>query len=273
MIRHMTQDRVGQVAALFDAVAPAYDQLGIPFFSPIAEHLVGLLAPRPGESVVELGCGRGALTVPLARAVGPKGSVRACDVSPAMVALAREAIADLPRADVTLMDATEPTYEPGSADVVAASLVLFFLPDPLDALRRWVRLLAPGGRIGLTTFGTQDEIWSSLDELFDPWLPPTVLDARTSGKRGPFATDESFARLMVDAGLTDVHQDTQSVTVRFEDGRAWQRWTMSVGQRMMWRFVPEDQRAGLVERADELLAERQDVRQDVRHSVARVPVS
>lgn len=269
----MTEDRVGQVAALFDAVAPTYDQLGVPFFAPIAEHLVDRLSPRAGESVVELGCGRGALTVPLARAVGPDGSVRACDVSAAMVALAREAVADLPHAEVTLMDASAPTYEPGTADVVAASLVLFFLPDPAAALRRWTGLLVPGGRIGLTTFGTQDETWSRLDEMFDPWLPPTVLDARTTGKRGPFASDDAFARLMEETGLTDVRQDTQTLTVRFEDGSAWQRWTMSVGQRMMWQFVPEDERAGLVARADELLADHHDLRQDVRHSVARVPVS
>jgi ubiquinone/menaquinone biosynthesis C-methylase UbiE len=269
----MAADPYEQVTRLFDTLAPTYDQVGVDFITPIAEHLVTLLAPQPGERVVELGCGRGAATLPLAAGVGPTGSVDASDLSGAMLEQARAATEDLPQVRLTLMNAAEPTQLPRSADVVAASLVLFFLPDPLDALRRWVRLLAPGGRIGLTTFGTQDEIWSSLDELFDPWLPPTVLDARTTGKRGPFATDESFARLMVDAGLTDVHQDTQSLTVRFEDGRAWQRWTMSVGQRMMWRVVPEDQRADMVERADELLAARQDVRQDVRHSVARAPVS
>lgn len=269
----MTEDRVGQVAALFDAVAPTYDQLGVPFFAPIAEHLVSLLSPRPGDAVIELGCGRGALTVPLARAVGADGSVRACDVSSGMAALARTAVERLPQVEVTLMNAAEPTYDPGSADVVAASLVLFFLPDPLDALRRWARLLKPGGRIGLTTFGTQDEIWSRLDELFDPWLPPTVLDARTSGKRGPFASDEALGRLAQDAGLTDVRHDAQSLTVRFEDGDAWQRWTMSVGQRMMWSFVPPDERPRLVARADELLAERRDLRQDVRHTTAVGPVS
>ncbi|MCW2825984.1 MAG: type 11 methyltransferase [Aeromicrobium sp.] len=93
----MTQDRIAQVAGRFDAVAPTYDQVGVDFFGPIARHLVGPLDPHPGEQVIELGCGRGALTLPLAEVVGTDGSVRACDISPAMVALTDELTADLPQ--------------------------------------------------------------------------------------------------------------------------------------------------------------------------------
>lgn len=264
-------DRIARVAGLFDAVAPTYDQVGVDFFQPIAHHLVGLLDPRPGESVVELGCGRGALTLPLAEAVGTDGSVRACDISPAMVDLTSGLTADLRQVNVSLMNAAEPTYEPRSVDVVAASLVLFFLPDPPEALRRWVDLLVPGGRIGLTTFGAQDEVWSGLDELFDPYLPPDVLDARTTGKRGPFASDTAFEQLLTDSGAADVRSVTQPVTISLADSAAWQRWSMSVGQRMMWTFVPDDDLPGLLARADALLDGVPSLRQDVRHTLGRTP--
>ena len=75
-----------RVADVFDALAPTYDQTGMPFFRPVGARLVELVAPRPGERALDIGCGRGAVTVPLAGAVGADGSVLAVDVSPNMVA-------------------------------------------------------------------------------------------------------------------------------------------------------------------------------------------
>ena len=78
-------DPVARVRATFDAVADDYDQSGVPFFVPTAQGLVDALAPLPGERALDLGCGRGAVTSLLARAVLPTGSVDAVDLSPAMV--------------------------------------------------------------------------------------------------------------------------------------------------------------------------------------------
>ncbi|MCW2750370.1 MAG: putative dependent methyltransferase, partial [Aeromicrobium sp.] len=104
----MPTDQVQQVAKLFDALAPTYDQVGVDLFAPIAQRLIELLAPQPGEHAVDLGCGRGAVTVPLAEAVGPGGTVVAGDVSSAMVEATREATTHLPQAEVDLIDAAEP---------------------------------------------------------------------------------------------------------------------------------------------------------------------
>ncbi len=51
--------------------------------------------------------------------------------------------------DVRQGDASTPPFEPGSADVVLARHVLWALPDPADALRRWATLLRPRGRLVL----------------------------------------------------------------------------------------------------------------------------
>jgi ubiquinone/menaquinone biosynthesis C-methylase UbiE len=61
---------------LFDAVSDSYDQVGVDFFQPIAEGLVARLDPQPGERALDLGCGRGAALLPIARAVGPGGRRR-----------------------------------------------------------------------------------------------------------------------------------------------------------------------------------------------------
>ena len=78
------------VAALFDTVADDYDQTGIDFFEPIAAGLVAALDPQPGEPCVDLGCGRGAVTLGLAERGAARGarswastSAAACSRTPA----------------------------------------------------------------------------------------------------------------------------------------------------------------------------------------------
>src|SRR4051794_37473615 len=127
------------VAQVFDSLADSYDQSGVEFFGPVAERLVALLAPQTGERALDLGCGRGAVTVPLEQAVGSSGAVPAVDISAAMVAATRELVgaAGLDHVTVVEADAADPALEPAGHDVVGSSLVLFFLPEPLAALTRW----------------------------------------------------------------------------------------------------------------------------------------
>ena len=194
-------DPVARVRATFEAVADDYDQSGVPFFVPTAEGLVEALGPRPGERVLDIGCGRGAATSLLARAVLPTGAVDAIDLSPAMVEHTRALLAaqgyDV-RAEV--MDAGDPDLSPSTYDLIASSLVLFFLPDPAAALARWVSLLAPGGRIGLTTFGQEHAAWSAVNALFRPWLPPAMLDPKAVGPESPFSSDDGMEALLRAAG-------------------------------------------------------------------------
>jgi ubiquinone/menaquinone biosynthesis C-methylase UbiE len=274
-----SDDAAARVGKVFEEIAEDYDQSGVAFFGPIAEGLVGLLDLTPGERVVDVGCGRGALTLPAARAVGETGRVTAVDIAPAMVDLTRRAAADaaLPQVDTAVVTADALGLPEASADVVASSLVLFFAPDPLATLEAWLRLLVAGGRIGISTFGDPDETWQQVERLFHPYLPPALLDARTSGRSGAFASDAGVEQLFADAGAHDVLTTRRALEVHFPDAEAWRRFSMSTGQRAFWRFVPEERREPLFHEAAELLeqarADDGDVVlvQDVRYTLARRP--
>lgn len=252
------------VAAVFDSLAATYDQTGVDFFRPVGERLVSLLAPRAGETALDIGCGRGAVTVPLALAVGPDGHVDAVDLSPAMVEATRALAASraLDQVSAEVADAADlrpvlggwPRY-----DVVASSLVLFFFEHPGDVLSRWRSLVGPGGRIGLTTFSDLDEPTEEIEKAFAPWLPPDLLDARTSGTQGPFSSDAAMEELFESAGIVDVTTHVEPAVLEFPDAETWRRFSMSTGERVMWQHVPEAERDQMFQRASEILeATRED---------------
>jgi len=260
-------------AGIFDRVADTYDAVGVPWFEPIAAGLVDELAVRPGESVLDIGCGRGAALRPLALATGPGGRAVGIDLAPRMVELTARDLAGLPQVTVAVGDARSPAFAPASFDVVSASLVLFFMPDPAATLSAWASLVVPGGRLGTTTFGAQDERWRRVDELFFPYLPPALLDARTSGRSGPFASDAGMADLFVGAGLTAVRTVTRTVEAVFRDPEHLVAFTQSHGQRAMWDAVPADEHDAMRARILELAASITDaaghlaLAQEVRYTL------
>jgi SAM-dependent methyltransferase len=108
--------------------------------------LLAALPPAPAV-IADLGCGTGSLSVLLAE----EGYVvRGLDSAPAMleVAAAKAEAAGV-ALDLTLADASTPSLDDGSVDVVLCRHVLWALPDPAEAVARWVRLLRPTGRLVL----------------------------------------------------------------------------------------------------------------------------
>jgi ubiquinone/menaquinone biosynthesis C-methylase UbiE len=105
------------------------------------------LMPSSSSEVVDLGCGTGSLSVLLAEA-GHR--VRGVDSAVRMVAAASaKARAAGVEAEFVHGDAAEPPCAPASADVVLVRHVFWAMPDPAAALKAWVRLLRPAGRLVL----------------------------------------------------------------------------------------------------------------------------
>ncbi|WP_082580914.1 class I SAM-dependent methyltransferase [Phycicoccus sp. Root563] len=104
------------------------------------------LPARPAR-VADLACGTGSMTA-LAAELGHQ--VSGVDLSGEMVARARAKTAPFGSAvEVVQGDAGAPPLAEGTFDVVLARHILWTLPEPLAALRSWVRLLRPGGRLVL----------------------------------------------------------------------------------------------------------------------------
>ena len=111
-----------ETKALYDKIAHVYDLLSEHTEGSVREAGLRMLAPQPGETVLEIGFGTGHALVWLARAVGPCGKVHGIDLSEGMLAVAagllqREGMAD--RVEMRTGDAASLPYPAGSMDAVA----------------------------------------------------------------------------------------------------------------------------------------------------------
>jgi ubiquinone/menaquinone biosynthesis C-methylase UbiE len=110
--------------------------------------LLARLGLTGGETVLEIGCGTGALTAPIAEAIGEHGRLVAVDISEPMLGAARQRIAERELRNVTLLhgDAQVFGFEPAAFDLATSRMGIMFFADPVAAFRNIGGALKPGGR-------------------------------------------------------------------------------------------------------------------------------
>lgn len=110
------------------------------------DTLLDILPLTAGQSVLEVGCGSGALLADLADAVGPTGRCMGLERDPDAVAVAQGVAENRSWVSITGGD-LRTTDLGGPWDVIVARWVLSFLPDPADCITRLTKALAPGGAL------------------------------------------------------------------------------------------------------------------------------
>lgn len=125
----------------------------------VNDLLLARSAVAPGEKVLEVGCGTGAATVPLAKAVGETGEVVGIDISEPMLAGARDRIWHSGLRNITLLraDAQVHAFEPNRFDLIASRFGVMFFADPTAAFRNLRGAARPGGRLCFAC-------WAALEE-------------------------------------------------------------------------------------------------------------
>ncbi len=112
---------------------------------------------KTGMRVLEIGCGSGAYTTFVARAVGPGGKVEALDIQPAMLAQLKKKLElpenrDIKNVQTHQASAYQLPFEDGSIDLVYMITVLFEIPDRSAALAEINRVLKPAGILAVSEF-------------------------------------------------------------------------------------------------------------------------
>ncbi|MFD5796715.1 class I SAM-dependent methyltransferase [Streptomyces diastatochromogenes] len=135
------------VQEFFTARAADWDSR-FPDDGPAYAAAVANLGLRPGDRVLDAGCGTGRALTPLRAAVGPSGVVAGIDLTPAMLRAAARAGRD--RAGrLLLADVAALPLRSASMDAVFAAGLIAHLPKPSENLRELVRVVRPGGMLAL----------------------------------------------------------------------------------------------------------------------------
>jgi SAM-dependent methyltransferase len=183
----------------------------------VNDLLLARSAVAASESVLEIGCGTGAATVPFAQAVGARGRVVGVDISEPMLAGARQRIAESGLRNVTLLkaDAQVHRFEPNRFDLITSRFGVMFFADPMAAFTNILPAARPGGRLCFVCWATLQENrhWLiPLEVALRHLGPPAPSDPRAPG---PLAfSDPGYVRSILDtAGFADVTIDHETPVI------------------------------------------------------------
>ena len=207
----------------FDVSADAYHRFIGRYSEPLAAQFADLAGVRPGQRLLDVGCGPGALTAELARRAGA-AAVSAAEPSASFVAAVRDR---LPAADIRQARAEQLPFAPGTFDAALAQLVVHFMADPVLGLREMGRVTRPGGVVAACVWdhagdrGPVALFWSAARQV-DPAAPDE------SDLAGARAGD--LARLFAAAGLSGVQATELTVRAGYASFEAWwEPYTLGVG--------------------------------------------
>jgi ubiquinone/menaquinone biosynthesis C-methylase UbiE len=178
------------------------------------KRMLDELDVRPGQTVLDLGCGPGTDLGALAEAAGATGAVIGVDHDQAAVDAAAGRTAGRPTVDVRLGDVHDLPVADGSADRARTDRVLQHVADPARALGEIRRVLRPGGRLvmGEPDWGTLtvDHPDGALSQAYTRFVTEKVVNNARVGSRLP--------RLAVGAGFAV--PEVIPITNVFRDARA-----------------------------------------------------
>lgn len=198
----------------WDRAVNFYEDHWLSRLMPATECVLERAAIAPGERVLDVACGTGALAIAAAGRVGRGGMVVGTDISEKMVEAARAAARALGLANCRFerRDAEVPFDFGIEFQVGLCGLGLMYMPDPERAIAALAKQLAPGGRVAVSVWGRRDRCgWADI-------FP--IVDARVESEVCPLffriGTGDTLSRGLEAAGLTKIAIERLPLTLRYE---------------------------------------------------------
>jgi ubiquinone/menaquinone biosynthesis C-methylase UbiE len=228
----------------WNAAAPGWKKYGkdmLKWMAPVSDQLIRSTGITSGHTVLDVATGTGQPALTIARIVGPNGRVVGVDLSPEMLEVAKEEAAyqDLTNVVVfqVVKDESLSMFDDNTFDSVVCRNGLMFMPDPVKALKAFVRVLKPGGKASVTVWGSPDKspVMGVVMKTISRHVPDLnkLPSAAPGTPGGPFSIPsvDMLRDYFLRAGFSDFNAEKIEVTVAQTDTAEefWQGMTEVTG--------------------------------------------
>lgn len=197
----------------WDKAAEFYETSWKEQLKPAQDLLIKTADLKKGENVLETACGTGLITFRIAESVKPGGSVTATDLSGSMIEIAGEESDRRSVSNVSFqrMDAEKLSLQDQKFDAALCSLGIMYYPDPVQSLREMHRILKPGGRAAVVTWGERKKCgWAEIFPIVDKRVATDVCPLFFQQGTGN-TLELSFQK----AGFSDIKTKRMSVKLHY----------------------------------------------------------
>ncbi|MEO5953392.1 MAG: class I SAM-dependent methyltransferase, partial [Chloroflexia bacterium] len=237
-----------------------HDKLGHGLPEKTDTRFAEMLAPKKGDVCLDIATATGSLALSLADKVGPDGRVVAIDLAQGMLDYAERKARSrrLKNIEWKRMNAQELEFADDTFDIVACSLAVFYFPDIQGALKEMLRVLKPGGKIGITTADPE----TAFSPLSQPYMAALrklsdelKLDQPAYSEVAKLTRiNKGLLELVKEAGFKNVTMTEESIPVRFTTLDDWWQYGRGStwGDIMLERLSPDQKAAFRKKHEDEI---------------------
>jgi ubiquinone/menaquinone biosynthesis C-methylase UbiE len=222
------EEAIQKSTTTFNAAADRFDAPALSFWNRFGQNTIERIQLNPGAKVLDVCCGSGASAIPAAVKVGNTGSVLGADLADSLLKLARKKSQQQGLANIEFRcgDFTNMGLPSESFDAIVCVFGIFFVPDMEAAVAELWRMLRPGGKLAITSWGTRvfepanQTFWNAvkserpeLYKQFTPWYR--------------IGDTDSLKALLESSGATNVEVVAETDSHELATPEDW--WTMVMG--------------------------------------------
>ncbi|HEX2014232.1 MAG TPA: methyltransferase domain-containing protein [Nitrososphaera sp.] len=216
------EDEIRQRSRLeWKAAAPGwkkYEKEMLRSMAPVSDQIIRSAGITSGHKVLDIATGAGEPALTIAKIVGPAGKVTGVDLSPEMLQTARQRAASQGITNVefrTVEDESLSMFQDNTFDSVVCRNGLMFMPDPVKALKAFLRVLKPGGKAAVTVWGSPDKapVMSAVMKAVSKHVPDMQPPAPgTPGTPFSIPSIDMLRGYFLQAGFSDFSATTTEAT-------------------------------------------------------------